>query len=100
MAWCHEQRYLRAGLRTETRAAALRHAHAAIEAGSDDAIALAMGGFVLGVLERNYETALEAIDRSLALKSLVRVCFWMQFDHSRLGWRRFGNGTCQDRNPP
>ena len=75
MAWCHEQRYLRAGLHAENRAAALRHAHAAIEAGSDDAMALAMGGFVIGVLERNYETALEALDRSLALSPSSAFAF-------------------------
>ena len=39
IAWCHEQRYLRGGLHAETRAAALRHARAAIEAGGDDAMA-------------------------------------------------------------
>jgi TolB-like protein len=75
MAWCHEQRYLRAGLRAETRAAAIRHAHAAIEAGSDDAMALAMGGFVIGVLERDYETALEALDGSLALSPSSAFAF-------------------------
>ena len=67
IAWCHEQRYLRAGLKPETRQAAVHHARAAIETGSDDALALAIGGFVVGVLERDYVTALEAIDRSLAL---------------------------------
>src|SRR5258708_29398674 len=53
IAWCHEQRYLRDGLHGETREAARRHAHAAIEAGADDAMALAMGGFVVGVVERD-----------------------------------------------
>lgn len=67
LAWCHEQRYLRGGLHADTRHAALVHANAAIETGSDDAMALAMGGFVIGILERDYETGLEAIDRSLAL---------------------------------
>ena len=67
IAWCHEQRYLRAGLKPEARQAALHHARAAIEAGGDDAQALAIGGFVIGVLERDYETALEALDRALAL---------------------------------
>ncbi len=67
MAWCHEQRYLRAGLKLEDRQAALHYARAAIETGADDAMALAMGGFVVGILERDYETALEALDRSLAL---------------------------------
>jgi serine/threonine protein kinase/tetratricopeptide (TPR) repeat protein len=75
IAWCHEQRYLRGGLRSETRQDALVHAHAAIETGSDDAMALAMGGFVVGVLERDYETALEAIDRSLALSPSSALAF-------------------------
>lgn len=67
ITWCHEQRYLRAGLNAETREAGRRHAHAAIQHGGDDAMALAMGGFVVAVMERDYGTALEALDRSLAL---------------------------------
>ena len=38
-------------------------------------MALAMGGFVIGVLERNYETALEALDRSLALSPSSAFAF-------------------------
>ena len=100
IAWCHEQRYLRGGLHAETREAALAHAHAAIEAGSDDAMALAMGGFVVGVMERDYETALEALDRSLALSPSSALAFgfssiiraWMGDDataieHARIGIR-------------
>jgi tetratricopeptide (TPR) repeat protein len=75
IAWCHEQRYLRGGLHAETRTAALRHAHAAIETGGDDAMALAMGGFVVGVLERNYDIALEALDRSLSLSPSSALAF-------------------------
>jgi tetratricopeptide (TPR) repeat protein len=75
IAWCHEQRYLRAGLHPQTREAALHHARLAIHAGGDDAMALAMGGFVIGVLERNYETALEALDRSLALSPSSALAF-------------------------
>ena len=75
MAWCHEQRYLRAGLRTEDRDAALRHAQAAIETGGDDAMALAMGGFVVGILARNIDTALDALDRSLALSPSSALAF-------------------------
>ena len=67
IAWCHEQRYLRGGLREEVRAAGLRHARAAIAAGGDDAPALAIAGFVIGVLEHDFAVALDAIDRSLAL---------------------------------
>jgi serine/threonine protein kinase/tetratricopeptide (TPR) repeat protein len=75
LAWCHEQRYLRGGLHADARHAALVHANAAIETGSDDAMALAMGGFVVGILERDYETALEAIDRSLALSPSSALAF-------------------------
>ncbi|MEA2777303.1 MAG: adenylate cyclase, partial [Acetobacteraceae bacterium] len=45
------------------------------EAGGDDAMALAMGGFVVGVVERDYETALEALDRSLALSPSSALAF-------------------------
>ena len=67
IAWCHEQRYLRGGLHEETGAAASRHARIAIASGRDDAPALAMAGFVIGVVEHDYATALDALDRSLAL---------------------------------
>jgi TolB-like protein len=100
IAWCQEQRYLRGGLDADTRHDAIVHARAAIETGSDDAMALAMGGFVVGVLERDYETALEAIDRSLALSPSSALAFgfssiiraWMGEDstaieHARIGIR-------------
>jgi adenylate cyclase len=100
IAWCHEQRYLRGGLHAETRDAARRHAYAAIEAGGDDAMALAMGGFVVGVMDRNYEIALEALDRSLALSPSSALAFgfssiihaWMgdhaiAIEHSKIGIR-------------
>ena len=101
LAWCHEQRYLRGGLRADARHAALLHAHAAIEVGSDDAMALAMGGFVVGILERtDYETALEAIDRSMLLSPSSALAFgfssiiraWMDeaataIAHARIGIR-------------
>src|SRR5262249_15627802 len=75
MAWCHEQRYLRGGLRADTRRTALEHARAAIQTGGDDAMALAMGGFVVGILDRDYETAIEALDRSLALSPSSALAF-------------------------
>lgn len=59
-----------------------------------------MGGFVIGVLERNYETALEALDRSLALSPSSALAFgfssiiraWIGEDttaieHTRMGIR-------------
>ena len=75
IAWCHEQRYLRGGLHAETRATAMRHARAAIEAGGDDAMALAIGGFVIGVVERDYQTALDALDRSVSLSPSSALAF-------------------------
>jgi tetratricopeptide (TPR) repeat protein len=67
IAFCYEQRYLRGGLQEETRAAALKHARAAIAAGGDDAPALAVAGFVIGVVEHDFATALDALDRSIEL---------------------------------
>jgi TolB-like protein len=75
ISWCHEQRYLRGGLHAETREAARKHAHAAITAGSDDAMALAMGGFVVAVMERDYPTALDALDRAITLSPSSALAF-------------------------
>jgi TolB-like protein len=75
MAWCHEQRYLRGGLNPQDRDAARRHAHAAVANGSDDAMALAMGGFVIGVVERDYAVAVNALERSLALSPSSALAF-------------------------
>jgi serine/threonine protein kinase/Flp pilus assembly protein TadD len=66
-AWCYEVRYMRGGLHAEDQAAALAHARAAIETGADDAMTLATAGFVIGLVAHDYETAMEIIDRSLAL---------------------------------
>src|SRR5208337_1925447 len=67
IAWCHEQRYLRGGMQEQTKSLALHHARQAIAAGVDDAAALATAGFVMAVVDHDYETALSAFDRSFAL---------------------------------
>jgi TolB-like protein len=100
IAWCHEQRYLRGGLHAETREAACEHARAAITAGSDDAMALAMGGFVIAAMERDYPTALDALDCALALSPSSALAFgfssivraWMgdsvtAIEHAKIGIR-------------
>ncbi len=69
IAWCQEQRYLRGGLLEEVKQAALQHARTAIAVGGDDAAALATAGFVIAVIEYDYETATVAFDRSFALSS-------------------------------
>jgi adenylate cyclase len=66
-AWCHEQRFYRGGLAADERTAGLRHAHAALAAGAEDATALGLGGFVIALLEHDIATAREAFERALAL---------------------------------
>jgi len=75
IAWCHEQRYLRGGLHEEVKQAALHHARTAIAVGADDAAALATGGFVIAVMEYDYETATAAFDRSFALSGSSALAF-------------------------
>jgi TolB-like protein/tetratricopeptide (TPR) repeat protein len=75
IAWCYHTRYLRAGLAEEARLAALRHAHIAIATGGDDATALAVAVFIIGIFERDYETAFNAFDRSLALSPSSALAF-------------------------
>jgi adenylate cyclase len=66
-AFAYENRYMRGGLNQADRKAALNHARAAIEAGADDAATLATAGFVIGLVEHDYDTAMNAIDGALAL---------------------------------
>jgi tetratricopeptide (TPR) repeat protein len=75
IAWCHEQRYLRGGLLAEVRAVASSHARAAIAAGGDDALALAIGGFVIAAVDRDFDNGLEAIDQSLILSPSSALAF-------------------------
>lgn len=66
-AFSYENRYMRGGLGAADKAAALHHARAAIEAGADDALTLATAGFVIGLVDHDYETAMDAIDHALTL---------------------------------
>ena len=50
-AFCYENLFVRDGRRDENRLGAIRHAHAAIAYGRDDATALTLGGFNLGMIE-------------------------------------------------
>jgi TolB-like protein/Tfp pilus assembly protein PilF len=68
-AWCYEQRYLRGGLHEADKTAGLKHARAALEAGDDDPTTFATAGFVIGLIEHDYETAMNAIDHALALNN-------------------------------
>jgi tetratricopeptide (TPR) repeat protein len=67
LAWCQLVLFLRAGSNESDRIAAIRHARAAVTHGRDDATALALGGFVIGLLERDAAAAREAFERALSL---------------------------------
>jgi TolB-like protein len=69
LAWCYHFLYSRAGLRAEDRAAAIHHAHAAIEGGGDDPTALGIAGLVISLDEHDHATALNVFDNALALSN-------------------------------
>src|SRR5262249_38627093 len=55
------------GFREENRIAAIRHAHVARVHGRDDTTALALAGFVIGLLEHDHATASDAFETALSL---------------------------------
>ena len=66
---CLHTRFSRGGLREEDRIAAIRHAHAAIAHGNDDATALAIAALVISLDEHDTTTALKLFDRALELSN-------------------------------
>ena len=66
-AWAHEIIYMRGGMHPKNYENSIRHAHAAIEHGAGDAIALALAGFAIGVVAHDRALASEAFERALAL---------------------------------
>ncbi len=67
MAYAHEQRFMRGGFDSAVRERGLWHAREALAGGAEDALALALGGFVVGMLDNDFAAALSALDRSIAL---------------------------------
>ena len=67
LAWCHQFLFIRAGFKETDRIAAIRHARAAVTHGRDDATAMALGAFVIGLVEHDRAAAREAFERALAL---------------------------------
>ena len=66
-ALCNEILYVRAGRSEENRLAAIRHGHAAIALGPDDATALTYGGIAIGLVEHDRALAREAFEAALAV---------------------------------
>ncbi len=65
-AWAHEIIFARGGAQEENRERAIHHAHEAIAHGRDDATALSLGGFVMGLVAHDRDAARQAFDAALA----------------------------------
>lgn len=74
-AWSHEILFTRAGGREENRQGAKHHAEAAIAYGKDDAIALALGGFVTGIILHDRPAALRALEAAQALSPSCALAY-------------------------
>jgi adenylate cyclase len=66
-AMSHHNRFLRAGLHEEDRAASIRHAQVAILYGQDDALALTFAGFSIGMDGHDRAAAFAAFEAALAV---------------------------------
>jgi TolB-like protein len=77
LACCHEFLFTRAGFRMENRNAAIRHAHAAITHGQDDAMALAHGAFVIAMVEHDRVTAFESFEQAIAVSPSSPLTFFL-----------------------
>jgi TolB-like protein len=77
LACCHEFLFTRAGFKMENRNAAIRHAHAAITHGRDDAMALALGAFVIAMVEHDRETAFESFEQAISVSPSSPLTFFL-----------------------
>jgi TolB-like protein len=66
-AMCHHCLFLRAGLQEVNRAASIRHARSAIVYGQDDALALTLAGFSVGMDGHDRAAAFTALEAALAI---------------------------------
>ena len=66
-AWAHEIMFVRGGGGDDNRRAAIGHAEKALAYGRDDAIALSLGGFVMGVVAHDRVVARHAIEAAREL---------------------------------
>ena len=74
-AWSHEILFARGGRREENRLGAVRHAHAAIAHGRDDALALSLGGFVVGLVAHDRDSAIKAFEAALDLSQSCALTY-------------------------
>ena len=76
-AWGHEIIFARGGGVQEHRLAAIRHAQAALAHGRDDAIALSLGGFVMGVMAHDRVVARQVFDAALELSPSCALAYML-----------------------
>ncbi|SEF12811.1 TolB amino-terminal domain-containing protein [Rhizobiales bacterium GAS191] len=74
-AMCHHNRFLRAGLHEEDRAASIRYAQAAIVYGQDDALALTFAGFSIGMDGHDRAAAFAAFEAALAVSPSTALTY-------------------------
>ena len=66
LSWCHQILFTHGGFGEADKIAGLEHARAATANPVDDATALAVGAMVIGLLGKNADAALDAIERALS----------------------------------
>lgn len=74
-AMCHHSLFLRAGFQEVNRAASIRHAREALRCGRDDATALALAGFSIGMDGHDRGAALTAFETALDLSPSSALAF-------------------------
>ncbi len=76
LAHCHEMLFFYGGLDPANQSAGISHAEAVIAGKTNDATALAVAGFVIWQLGRDYHKALATIERALALNPCCVSGLW------------------------
>jgi TolB-like protein/Tfp pilus assembly protein PilF len=74
-ALCHHNLFLRAGLHEEDRAASIRYARAALVYGQDDALALTLAGFCIGMDGHDRAAAFTAFEAALAVSPSTALTY-------------------------
>jgi TolB-like protein/DNA-binding SARP family transcriptional activator len=83
-AMCHHCLFLRAGLQEINREASIRHARLAIAHGQDDALALTLAGFSIGMDGHDRSAAFAALDAALAISPSSALTYIL--GSVMLGW--------------
>ena len=74
-AWGHEIIFVRGGGGDDNRRAAIGHAGKALSYGRDDALALSLGGFVMGVVAQDRVMARQAFEAALELSPSCAMAY-------------------------